>query len=274
MIKRLITILLFAWAINSLSFAQGKKYDLLRHKYFGEIKGKVVRIMADSVEFRKAPSGLLYIYAKKNIQYIITASGQWLSFNQNRDTFINNALGGWGYFNISGGVIHNLKPAYESAVHNTGLSARADLDYQVNDFYSIGMLIGYEEVKLKDEKFISENNLNPRTIVNGGTAYRLKLGLVNRFYLFPSSFISPLISIFAGYGNTIFSEADYSYQGNKTIIRESDKKGVLVSAGGGIKISTGEKSGFLLVGDYYRFFSGSERYDYLTIHLGYIFPVN
>ncbi len=205
----------------------------------------------------------------------IFANGDRKSIDSTEGIFVTNSSGGWGYFNLRLGIVRNLKPTLDSNIWEYGISVNADLNYQVGDFYSVGFLIGYNEISMNSSKYLESVGLNSSKFnATGGKSYQLILGTINRFWFSPSSFVSPVISLFGGYENLIFSDIELNNSGKIATVPGFTKDGFLFAGGVGLKYSTGEKSGFLLTGDYNWFFSKTDRYEYLTFHLGYVLPIN
>lgn len=273
MIKRICPAMIIVLLAAAICYGQNKNFDLLKHKFFGELKGKLIKTFDETVQFKRSDTGLIYNYEKKNIDYVILSTGEWISFNRDEKVFVSNVFGGWGFFHLSAGAVNNLKPSENSQIQKYGISFNADLNYEVNNFYSVGFLIGYDANKMNGSKFLEISGIKNATAA-GGEKYQLKTGIINRFWLFNSSFISPVISIFGGYENLEVSDINLNTAGVESTINGFTKDGFLFSGGLGLKFSTGEKSGFLLTGDYNWFFIKNERAEYLTFHIGYILPIN
>lgn len=272
--KNIAAAILIILISSSVLLAQKKKPDEIHLKYFGTVKGKVIRIKGDSVEFRSGDNNLLYNYPKDDINYIILSSGEWISFKY-ENNFSEKESSGWGYFSLSGGGIVNLKPLNEADLRKRGLSVLADLNYQTSKFYSIGFQLGYSEVNLNGNNFLIQNGYSATSsTVTGGTSYLMSAGLINRIFIFPDSFIEPAISFFLGYGNLLISESDVSYSSGKKVLPDVTKKGYLASLGLGFLIQTGTNSGIILESKYNWLFHKKERIQFLNINIGYIIPIN
>lgn len=269
----LLLIFILAGFCASAS-AQNGKTDLLKHKYLGDLKGSVINISADSVEFKNAGTKLIYEYPKSDIDYIILSTGRWISFDEQGKTFVVNSMGGWGYFILSGGLAGNISPDPGADIWKDGISFAADLNYRVNDYYSLGFRIGYDAVKIREGSFISNSGLAAGTGISGGTTYRMTLGLINRVFLLPSFAVSPVVSLFAGYGNLIVSEIEIKQPAGNSNIGGVTSDGAIISAGAGFKISTGQRSGVIIGADYNWFFIKDNRQRYFTLHIGYLLPIN
>jgi hypothetical protein len=222
-------------------------------------------------------------YNYRLIQYKLTGHKDNYTFTTGHQNFVDstdgfivtNSLGGWGYFNLSLGIVRNLKPTVDSNIWKYGISVNADLNYQVGNFYSFGFLIGYNEISMKNSKYLESVGLNSSNFsTTGGKSYQLILGGINRFWFFPSSFVSPVISLFGGYENLIVYDIMLNKSGTINKVTGFTKSGFLFAGGVGLKFSTGEKNGFLLSSDYNWFFNKKIRYEYLTFHFGYILSIN
>ncbi len=254
--------------------AQEKKTDEIHLKYFGTVRGKVIKIKQSTVEFRSGDNDLLYDYPKTDIDYIILSTGEWISFNQ-ENNFSEKESSAWGYFSLNGGGIVNLRPLNEAKIRKQGISFLADLNYQFNKFYSLGIQLGYSSVNLNGNNFLVQNGFSgTKAAVNGGTSYLMSVGLVNRIFIFTGSFVEPILSIFSGYGNLLTSETDVDYITGKKVFPDSSKKGFLTTLGTGLFIKTGITSGIKLESGYNWFFYKNEKKHFVNFNLGCVIPIN
>ena len=255
--------------------AQEKKTDEIHLKYFGAVKGKVIRVKADSVEFRADDNGLLYDYPKEDINYIILSTGEWISFKEETNFQGQETKVSYGYFSLSGGGMVNLKPLNEADIRKEGISFLADLNYQFNKFYSIGFQLGYSSVNLNGNNFLLQNGYSgTKASVTGGTSYLMSVGLVNRIFILPRFFIKPLVSFFIGYGNLLISGTNVSDPTGKKIFPDVSKKGYLMGGGLGFLIATGTNSGIIIESKYNWLFYKDQKIHFLNFNLGYVIPIN
>ncbi len=268
-----LTISIILISVFVLS-AQGKKPDEIHLKYFGTVKGNVIKIKKHSVEFRSEDNDLLYDYPKEDINYIILSTGEWISFSD-ENNLSGKESSGWGYFNLAGGGIVNLKPLNESDIRKNGISVFADLNYQFNQFYSMGFQLGYSEVKLNKNNFLAQNGYSgTNNTVSGGTSYLMSAGLINRIFVLPGSSVKPAVLFFLGYGNLLISETDVNYISGKNVFPDVSKTGFMSGVGLEFLIGTGTNSGFILGSRYNWLFHKDEKIHFLNFNLGYVIPIN
>jgi len=239
------------------------------------VNGKPTNLLENAVQSSNYNSRFIQYESTATRDSYMFANGDRKSIDSTEEIFVANSLGGWGYFNLSLGIVRNLKPTLDSNMWDYGISVNADLNYQIGDFYSFGFLIGYNEIIMNSSIYLESGGLNSSNFsATGGKSYQLILGGINRFWFFPSSFVSPVISLFGGYENLIVSDIELNNSGKIAIVPGFTKDGFVFAGGVGLKFSTGKKSGFLLTSDYNWFFNKKDRYEYLTLHLGYLLPIN
>lgn len=269
-------LFLFAVIIFSGGFlyAQKKIPDEIHLKYYGTIKGKVISIKANSVEFRSDSTYMYYDYPKKDIDFIVLSSGEWITFNNQRRS--NEEPGvSWGYFVLSGGGLMNQKPSTEAALRKRGYSLSADLNYQPGQSFSTGLQIGYNELGIDHSAYLSQNGYSDtNSTVLGGTSYLMSVGLINRIYLFPNSVIKPVISIFLGYGNLLISRTEIISTKGGSVVSDLSKHGFLTGWGISLFLETGTRSGFLLGSKYNWLFYKKENIQFVNFNIGYVIPIN
>ncbi len=269
-------LFLFIVAIFSTNavVAQGKIPDEIHLKYYGTIKGKVISIKENSVEFRSDSTYMYYDYPKKDVDFIVLSSGEWITFSNERRS--NEGAGfSWGYLTLSGGGLMNQKPSAEAALRKRGYSVLADLNYQPGESFSTGLQIGYNELDINHNAYLSQNGYSDtNSTVSGGTSYLFSVGSINRIFLFPNSSFKPVISFFVGYGNLLISQTEIISATGSSVVSDLAKHGLL--AGGGISffIETGTRSGFILGSKYNWLFYKKENLQFVNFNIGYAIPIN
>jgi hypothetical protein len=261
-------------AFNTL-LAQEQSYDELHLKNIGFIKGKVIRIDENSVEFRADSNFMYYTYPKKDIDFIVLSTGEWVTFENGKTSINRDYETSWGYLNLSGGGIMNEKPLDEAAVRKSGFSFSADLNYQVGRAFSTGFQIGYNQIDANSNVYLMQNGYSYlNSTISGGTSYLLSVGSINRIFIFPNSFIKPVISLFAGYGNLLISRSEIiSPTGNRQI-SDLSKNGLLTGAGAALFIDTGTRSGIMIESKYNWLIYKKENIEFITFNVGYVIPIN
>lgn len=273
--KQAILFLFVAIIFSScITIAQEKIPDEIHLKYYGTIKGKVINIKENSVEFRSDSTFMYYEYPKKDIDFIVLASGEWITFSTEKRS--NDSPGiRWGYFALSGGGLMNQKPLDEAALRKSGFSALADLNYQPGESFSIGLQIGYNELNINDGVYLSQNGYSDtNSTVSGGKSYLLSVGLINRIYLFPKLPVKPVVSFFVGYGNLLISKAEIISSRGGSVVSDLTKYGLLTGAGLSFFIETGTRSGLLFGGKYNWLFYKKENIQFINFDIGYVIPIN
>jgi hypothetical protein len=149
----LIVFIIYIIASNAL-FAQEQSYDELHLKNIGVIKGKIIRIDENTVEFRADSNYMYYTYPKKDIDFVVLSTGEWVTFENGRTSFNRNYETSWGYLNLSGGGIQNEKPLDEAAIRKRGFSFSADLNYQIGRVFSTGFQIGYNQTSVNSNVYL------------------------------------------------------------------------------------------------------------------------
>ena len=268
-------LLLFVITIFSGSlFAQGRIPDEIHLKYYGTIKGKVISIKDNSVEFRSDSTYMYYDYPKKDIDFIVLSSGEWITFSNQKKS---NEIPGfsWGYFTLSGGGLMNQKPSTEAALRKRGYSLSADLNYQPGQAFSTGLQIGYNELGINHNIYLSQNGYSDtNSTVSGGTSYLFSVGSINRIFLFPNSAFKPVISFFVGYGNLLISRTEIMSTSGNRVVSDLAKHGLLAGGGISLFIETGTRSGFLLGSKYSWLFYKKENIQFVNFNIGYVIPIN
>lgn len=271
-LKFLLFCILFFSFVNV--FGQ-TRYDELHLKYFDSVKGRVLRITNKNVEFRIAKKNLIYDYNKKDIDYIILSDGTWIKFtDEGVDTVSHFIEGKWGYFSLSGGAFKIIYPNSEKDQRKIGYSVNTDLNYMLSSTYSLGLFLNYSSSKMKEDIFLRNTGLsNTSSSAKGGTLYFFTVGLINRFYIFPSAPVNPVISFSFGYSNLLISEIEISNRPLNWLSKDFDRRGVSTALGFGLNFKTGERGGFTLFAQYNRFFYKKNKLDYSTVQLAYILPI-
>ena len=259
---------------GSVLIAQGKIPDEIHLKYYGTIKGKVISIKENSVEFRSDSTYMYYDYPKKDIDFIVLSSGEWITFSNERRS--NGEPGfSWGYFTLSGGGLMNQKPSTEAALRKRGYSILADLSYQPGQAFSTGLQIGYNELDINSGVYLSQNGYSDtNSTVSGGTSYLFSVGLINRIFLFPNSAVKPVISFFVGYGNLLISRTEIISTTGGNVVSDLAKYGFLTGGGISFFLETGTRSGFLLGSKYNWLFYKKGNIQFINFNIGYIIPIN
>ena len=267
----LIIIILFCSVIT----AQDNTSDEIHLKNLGTQKGKVIRINENSVEFRSDKNLMYYNYPKKDIDFIILSTGEWITFNTANSLNGDNAESSWGYFSLSGGGLMNQLPLKEADIRKKGITVLADLDFQVSPIYSIGFQLGYNEIYIDRKSFLLQNGYSDsNSTVNGGTSYLFSAGVINRFFLFPNSFLKPMLSLYTGYGNMLISTTEIVSANSGQTNPDLSKQGILAGGGVSFFISTGNRSGIVLGSRYNWLFYKKENIQFVNFNIGYVIPIN
>lgn len=267
-------LIIIVIAFNSL-LAQEHSYDEIHLKNIGVIKGKVITINENTVEFRADSNYMYYTYPKKDIDFIVLSTGEWVTFENGRTSISRNYETSWGYLNLSGGGIQNEKPLDEAAVRKRGFSFSADLNYQVGKVFSTGLQIGYNQTSVNSNVYLlrySTSTLN--SALSGGTSYLLSIGSINRIFIFPNSSIKPVISLFFGYGNLLISRSEINSPTGNIQISDWSRDGFLTGAGASFFIDTGTRSGIMIGSKYNWLIYKKENIEFITINIGYVIPIN
>jgi hypothetical protein len=270
----LIVFVMFITASNTL-LAQEQSYDELHLKNIGVIKGKVMSIGESTVEFRADSNYMYYTYPKKDIDFIVLSTGEWVTFENGRTSINRNYETSWGYLNLSGGGIQNEKPLDEAAVRKRGFSFSADLNYQIGRAFSTGFQVGYNQTEVNSNVYLLQNGYSGlNSSLSGGTSYLLSIGSINRIYIFPNSSIKPVISFFAGYGNLLISRSEIISPSRNQQISDLSKDGLLAGAGAALFIDTGTRSGIMIGSRYNWLIYKKENIEFITFNIGYVIPIN
>jgi hypothetical protein len=270
----LIVFVMFITASNTL-LAQEQSYDELHLKNIGVIKGKVMSIGESTVEFRADSNYMYYTYPKKDIDFIVLSTGEWVTFENGRTSINRNYETSWGYLNLSGGGIQNEKPLDEAAVRKRGFSFSADLNYQIGRAFSTGFQVGYNQTEVNSNVYLLQNGYSGlNSSLSGGTSYLLSIGSINRIYIFPNSSIKPVISFFAGYGNLLISRSEIMSPSGNQQISDLSKDGLLAGAGAALFIDTGTRSGIMIGSRYNWLIYKKENIELITFNIGYVIPIN
>jgi hypothetical protein len=274
--RKNILIVFVMFIIASISLlAQEQSYDELHLKNIGAIKGKVINIGENTVEFRADSNYMYYTYPKKDIDFIVLSTGEWVTFENGRTSINRNYETSWGYLNLSGGGIQNEKPLDEAAIRKRGFLFSADLNYQVGRAFSTGFQIGYTQTEVNSNVYLLQNGYSGlNSSLSGGTSYLLSIGSINRIYLFPNSAIRPVISFFVGYGNLLISRSEIMSPSGNQQISDLSRDGLLTGAGAALFIDTGTRSGIMIGSRYNWLIYKKENIEFLTFNVGYVIPIN
>jgi hypothetical protein len=259
--------------VSNAILAQEQSYDELHLKNIGVIKGKVISIDENTVEFRADSNYMYYSYPKKDIDFIVLSTGEWVTFENGRTSISRSYETSWGYLNLSGGGIQNEKPLNEAAVRKRGFSFFADLNYQIGRVFSTGFQIGYNQTSVNSNVYLSRYSTLNSTL-SGGTSYLLSIGSINRIFIFPNSSIKPVISLFFGYGNLLISRSEIISSTGSKEIPDLSRDGFLTGAGAELFIETGTRSGIMIGSKYNWLIYKKEKIEFITFNIGYVIPIN
>ncbi len=271
------SLLLFIIVIlcSNALIAQETSTDEIHIKNVGTKKGKVISIDENTVEFRSDSNYMYYTYPKADIDFIVLSSGEWITFKNGKKTISTSSQYSWGYFCLSGGGIMNQKPLSEATIRKRGLSFSADLNYQIGRAFSTGFQIGYNEISVNNNEYLTQNGYSgTNSTITGGTSYLFSVGLVNRIFLLPNASVKPIISFFVGYGNLLISRTEIISPSGGLIVSDLTKYGFLSAAGIALFIETGTRSGFLFESKYNWLFYKKEKIEFLNFNVGYAIPIN